>query len=72
MNEETLQLVYSQIYKKNQWCKGITPQVLPQPNNTYLLIFETSVTTDDNQALPLNLRVTIDEKGKILKTSTSR
>jgi hypothetical protein len=72
MNEETLQPVYSQIYKKYKWCKGIIPQIFPQPNNTYLLVFETSVTTDDNHALSLILRVTIDEKGKVLKTSTSR
>jgi len=72
MNEETLQLVNSQIYENYEWCKGIIPQVFPQPNNTYLLIFETSVTTDDDQTLPLILRVTIDEKGKILKTSSSR
>lgn len=72
MDENTLKLICSHIYDEYKWCEGVIPQIFSKPNNTYLLIFETIAKTDDNQQLPLILRVTVDNKGKILKTSTSR
>jgi len=81
MDPEIIRVVNKEIYRRFPEMYGKTPQVRAQkiPQNpeinksqTYLLVYSSYVQTVDKNTLHRYVRVTINDKGKILKISTSR
>jgi hypothetical protein len=58
--------------------KNVRPSVQKQGGSSaksvgmYLVKFETTVITDNGKRIKRSVRVTVDENGNILRTSTSR
>jgi hypothetical protein len=76
-----IQAVNAQVYRRYPEMAGRQPRVQPQAipkgapaagQPVYQLIYRCTVRASSGPALPRVVRVTIDEHGKILKTSTSR
>ena len=84
MNPNVLKTVVSQIYRRFPEFAGCQPKVrlqsAPQPKSilatpTYLLTFHSTAhaqSATGSKAIPRWVRVVINEKGKILKVTTSR
>lgn len=72
MDEKIIDSVRTQVCKLVPALENSVPEIHPQPNDTYLIIFKSSAKTIQGNTLPLVMRVTIDSNGKILKQSMSR
>jgi hypothetical protein len=64
--------VEEQIHKKYPEVAGSHAKVSPRPNDQYLLVFSGKGKTPDGKTINHTIRVVVDEKGKILKTTSSR
>lgn len=73
-----LKKISNQIYRQFPEVKGKSPHVQKQRSNSskngdiYLLKYEASVSGANGQKIKRTVRVTVDENGKVLRTSTSR
>jgi hypothetical protein len=74
-----VQKISNDIYRQFPEMKGVSPRIQEQRQNnsrkttpTYLLVFETSVTGSNGKKIKRWVRVTVNEDGKIIRTSTSR
>ncbi|NSW51635.1 MAG: hypothetical protein HPY85_03930 [Anaerolineae bacterium] len=72
MDAKIRKAVCDKIYEQFPEMAGITPKIQPRPNNQVLMIFETKVTVGTGQMLKRAVRVVVDEKGKVVKVTTSR
>lgn len=72
MNKQVIEKVCSEVYKQYPQYEGIQPEIKTQPNDTHLLIFQTSGKTFNQKSIQLNIRVLVDERGDILKITSSR
>ena len=81
MDREIIRVVNKEVYRRFPEMVGKEPKVRSQrasQNNaensvkTYLLVYSNSVQVLAGNTLHRYIRVTINEKGKILKISTSR
>ena len=75
LDERTLSAICRQVYSRYPAVDGVRPRITRQEDRgreQFLLLFKTTVRTDDGMRLPLTVRAVSDEKGKILKLSTSR
>jgi hypothetical protein len=72
MQRSVLDKVCKQIYRRFPDLKNKQPKVTSQGNERYLLVFSNSGKTPDGKTIKHSVRVVSDEKGHILKTSTSR
>lgn len=71
MNDSLIQSVSRQVYQQFPEMRGCKPQSKTSGNNK-LLVYETSVKTEDGKALRRTVRVTVNQNGEIIKISTSR
>jgi len=72
MNEAIVNEICKNVYQQFPLIAGVIPEIRPQPNDIQLFIFHSSGKTSDEKTIPLTIRVTVDQKGKILKISSSR
>lgn len=72
MESSAINHVCQSVYRQFPELHGVHPSVHCQPGGKYLLTFNGKVRTADGKTLPRTVRVTADEKGSILKLSTSR
>jgi hypothetical protein len=81
LSPEIIKSVTNQIQKKYPEFAGVAPKVRRQPlpkgaestNQTlYLFTFNVSAQAADNVTIPRSVRVTVNDKGKIIKITTSR
>jgi len=72
MEKHIYEQICEQVYKKYPAINHCKPHIKTQPNGDYLLIFTTNQKTANGHMLPISLRVTADEKGKIKKISSSK
>lgn len=81
LSADIIKSVTNQIHKKFPEFAGVAPRVrrqsLPKGSNTayqsiFLFTFNTSVHADDHVVIPRSLKVTVNEKGKIIKITSSR
>ena len=81
MDPEIIRVVNKEVYRRFPEMDGKTPKVRAQKvlqnpelnkSQTFLLVYSSYVHTVDKNTLHRYVRVTINEKGKILKISTSR
>lgn len=78
LSSTAIKKVSSQIYRQFPEAKGVSPNVQKQRSGTtkstevYLLKYEANVVSASGKKIKRWIRVTVDENGKILRTSTSR
>jgi hypothetical protein len=72
MDSKLVDLVCRQIYRQYKEFAGVRPSSSNLPNGASILVFHTSIKTANGKSLDRDLRVTVDAKGRIVKTSTSR
>ena len=72
MDEAIVNEICKKVYQQFPLIKGVVPEIKPQPNEIQLFVFHSSGKTSDEKTIPINIRVTVDQKGKILKISSSR
>lgn len=72
MDSNLIDLVCRQVYRQFKEFAGVHPSSSNLPNGASTLVFHTSVKTADGKSMGRDLRVTVDAKGRILKTTTSR
>ena len=72
MDSKLIDLVCRQIYRQYKEFAGVHPSSGSLPNGNSILAFHSSVRTADGKNMGRDLRVTVDSKGHILKTTTSR
>jgi hypothetical protein len=72
MESSAISRVCQSVYRQFPEMRGVHPTVHSQPGGKFLLTFNGQVRTSDGKALPRTVRATADEKGSVLKLSTSR
>lgn len=72
MNEEIKNEICKNVYQQFPLMTGVTPEIRQQPNKIQLFIFHSSGKTSDQKTIPLTIRVTVDQNGKILKITSAR
>ena len=80
MKREAINSVNSKVYRQFPEVKGKSPKVSlqnsktgnPGSPKTYLMVYSGTKITSDNKSIRRIVRVVANEKGKILKISTSR
>jgi len=72
MDSIIIDLVSRQIYRQYKEFAGVRPTSSNLPNGSSVLVFHANVRTADGKNMGRDLRVTVDAKGRILKTTTSR
>jgi hypothetical protein len=72
METELIHSVCKKIYEQFPMVEGIIPEVRSQPNDTQLLVFQSSGRVSNQKAIPINIRVVINKMGDILKITSSR
>ena len=83
MDSKTIQIISNQVYKRFPEVSGKKPRVQPQKTNgagpkkttappTYLLVFRGSGQGPGGKVIPRYVRVVANQKGKIIKITTSR
>lgn len=71
MERQVINAICQQVNRKFPETKGVQPKVTERPNDQFLLVFKSSVTTADGRSLPRTVRVVADADGKIIKMTTS-
>jgi hypothetical protein len=81
MDGKVLESICKQIYRRFPEVSGSKPRVQTQPlpargtaksASNYLLIFRGSGAAEDGRSISRTVRVVTDERGRILKVTTSR
>jgi hypothetical protein len=72
MEESAKSHVCSSIYRQFPEVRGSNPSITTLPGDKFQLIFHGKVQTADGKTMDRTVRVATDEKGKILKLTTSR
>jgi hypothetical protein len=72
MDTKIIDLICRQIYRQYKEFSGARPSSSNLPNGNSILVFHTNMKTADGKSMDRDLRVTVDAKGRILKTTTSR
>jgi hypothetical protein len=79
MNSSAVQMVSKEVYRRFPDFSGVKPKVQAQnspasasTDKTYLLIYHLNALLGSGKVLPRWVRIVADERGKILKISTSR
>lgn len=82
MDPKIIKNISAQIYRQFPEMAGVQPKARLQPapesngggsrTQTYLITFNTQVRLETGKSMPRWVRVVINEKGKVLKITTSR
>jgi len=72
MDSKLVELICRQIYRQYKEFAGVRPLSSNLPNGSSILVFHTTVKAADGKSMGRDLRVTVGDKGRILKTTTSR
>lgn len=79
MDPKILKSISAQIYRQFPEMAGVQPKARLQASpasreesRTYLITFNTRVRLGTGQTMPRWVRVVVNEKGKVLKITTSR
>jgi len=81
LSADVIKSVTNQIHKKYPEFAGVTPKIrrqpLPKGNQNsdqpfFIFTFNSSAHASDQTAIPRSIRVTVNERGKIMKVTTSR
>ncbi len=72
MDSSLVNQVCKQVYRQYKEFSGARPSITSLPNGASTLVFHTAVETANGKTMNRELRVTVDARGRIVKTSTSR
>jgi hypothetical protein len=79
MDPKILKTISAQIYRQFPEMAGVQPKARLQPApaskpaaQTYLVTFNTQVKVEGGRSMPRWVRVVVNDKGKVLKITTSR
>lgn len=72
MDSRLIETICRQIYRQFPEVSGSKPKITPQGTAHTLLIFSGKVKAADGKTIARVVRVVVDEKGKMIKTTTSR
>ena len=79
MEKELVKKISKSVYKKFPELDGKKPKVKPEPQaksfraeNKFILTYKGFAIDQSGRKFPRNVRVVADQKGKILRMSTSR
>jgi len=72
MNKQVIEKVCNEVYRQFPQYEGIPPEIKTQPNDTHLLIFQSSGEIANQKSIQFSIRVLMDGKGEILKITSSR
>jgi hypothetical protein len=79
MEKKLISKISEAVYKKFPELKGEKPKVKPEPQaksirseNKFILTYKGYVIDPSGRKFPRNVRVVADQKGKIIRMSTSR
>lgn len=72
MNKQVIEKVCSEVYKQFPQYEGIPPEIKSQPNDTHLLIFQSSGEIANQKSIQLSIRVLVNGRGDIVKITSSR
>jgi hypothetical protein len=78
IDQKRLEAINKEVYRRFPEIKGKRPRVQlqrsPDPGKSpaYLLVYQGRLAVSTNKSLPFSVRVVVDERGKILKLSSSR
>ena len=72
MDQAIVKEICIKVYQQFPHFAGVIPEIRTQPNNNQLFIFHSSGKTSDEKTISLTIRVTVDQNGKIMKTSSAR
>ncbi|KAF0112342.1 MAG: hypothetical protein FD147_215 [Chloroflexi bacterium] len=72
MDESAKSNVCSAVYRQFPELRGENPSVKSIPGGKFQLIFHGKAQAADGKTISRTVRVTADEKGKVLKLTTSR
>ena len=72
MDESAKSRVCSAVYRQFPELRGESPSVKSMPGEKFQLVFQGKVQTPDGKTINRTVRVTADNKGNVLKLSTSR
>ncbi|PKO13905.1 MAG: hypothetical protein CVU39_16995 [Chloroflexi bacterium HGW-Chloroflexi-10] len=68
----TVNEIFQKVYQKFPEVAGKKPTQRAQPDGNILYIFKGEVRTENGAIIPRIVRVIVNDKGKILKMTTSR
>jgi hypothetical protein len=72
MNEQVLNSICAQMYRRFPEIAGSTPKVHPRPGDEVLLVFSGAGRTADGRSMGQTVRVVANASGKIIKVTSSR
>lgn len=72
MDQPTITRICAQVQKRFPETAKKKPKVKPYEGDLTLLIFDFKATTADGHVLPRTVRVIANDRGKIIKITTSR
>lgn len=72
MDEAMKSKVCEKVYRKFPETREQSPKVQARPNGEELLIFQSQVKLETGAVMNRTVRVVVNEKGKVLKITTSR
>lgn len=72
MNQQVLNSICAQVYRRFPEIAGSTPKVHTRPGDEVLLVFSGAGRTADGRSMAQTVRVVASAGGKILKMTSSR
>ncbi len=72
MDQAIIDKICAGIYVKHPEMRGVKPKISKRDDNHFLMLFKQTKKTSTGMDLTEIVRVTVDEQGKVLKTSSSR
>jgi hypothetical protein len=72
MNQQVLNSVCQQVYRRFPEVSGSQPKIQPRPGDQFLLIFNGGAKAADGRKISQTVRVVANQDGKIIKVTTSR
>ena len=71
MDNHSISLINQEVYRRFPELKGSKPKIQKMDGNT-LLVYKTQVHLSDQKTINRSVRVVVNERGEIIKLSTSR
>lgn len=75
LTKRQIEDVCRRVYRRFPELEGVRPRVKPHGRNgsaKVVLLFKSKVRMDDGTSLPVSVRVVADERGKVIKMTSTR
>ena len=74
LSKKQVEAICRRVYKRYPDLRGVRPRVKAERarDDRFQLLFKTTVALPDGPSLPITVRAVADEKGRVLKMTSSR